>query len=57
MAKREGGGSAFYGVGFIGALVYYFQAASSFGAVVAGFFKALVWPAIVAFKLLESFYG
>lgn len=46
-----------YFVGFVGALVYWLQAATSFGAVVAGVFKAIVWPAMIIYKLLESFYG
>lgn len=55
--SSEGGGSMLYFVGFIGALVYYWQAADGFWAVITGFFKALVWPGIVVYKLLELFYG
>lgn len=51
------GGGGLYFVGFIGALVYFMQAAVGFGAVVTGFLKALVWPAYIVYKLLESFYG
>lgn len=58
MAKSsDGGGGALYGVGFVGALIYFMKAAAGFGAVVTGFLKALVWPAYVVYKLLESFYG
>lgn len=46
-----------YFVGFVGALVYWMQAAVGFGAVVTGLLKALVWPAYIVYKLLESFYG
>ena len=42
-----------YFLGFIGALVYYIQHASSFGVGVLGFLKALVWPAMIVYKLLE----
>ncbi len=56
MSKSKEGGS-FYFVGFVGALVYNMQAAAGFGAVVTGLLKALVWPAYVVYKLLESFYG
>ena len=55
--SSEGGGSMLYFVGFVGALVYYWQAAGGFWDVIAGFFKALVWPGIVVYKLLELFYG
>lgn len=53
----HGSSGALYFVGFIGALVYWMQAAVGFGAVVTGFLKACVWPAYVAYQLLESFYG
>jgi hypothetical protein len=55
--STHGSAGALYFVGFIGALVYWMQAAVGFGAVVTGFLKALVWPAYVVYKLLESFYG
>lgn len=51
------GGSMLYFVGFIGSLIYWWQAADGFGAVVTGFLKSLVWPAYIVYKLLESFYG
>lgn len=58
MAKASDGSSgAVYGLGFIGALVYFMQAATSFGSVISGFLKALVWPAYVVYKLPEQFYG
>ena len=43
---------AVYGIGFIGALVYYIQHATSFGVGVFGILKAMVWPAIIVYKLL-----
>ena len=46
-----GGGA--YGLAFVGALVYYIQHAQSFMEGVFGFFKALAWPAILIYKLLE----
>ncbi len=56
-ASAHGTSGALYFVGFVGALVYWMQAAVGFGAVVTGFLKALVWPAYIVYKLLESFYG
>ena len=50
---RNAGSSAVYGLGLIGALVYYIQHAATFLAGVIGFLKALVWPAMVVYKLLE----
>ena len=46
-------GSGIYGLGFIGALVYYIGTATSFGMGAIGFFKALVWPAILTYELLN----
>ena len=58
MAKaKDGSNGAVYGLGLIGALIYFMQAATSFTEVIIGFFKALVWPAYIVFKLLETFYG
>ncbi len=55
MHKNAGhaGGGAVYGLGFVGALVYYLQAAAgSWEAVVIGIVKAIVWPAILIYKVL-----
>ena len=61
MDKNKGSnhasGGALYFVGFLGALVYFMQAAVGFGAVVTGFLKSLIWPAYIVYKLLEMFYG
>ncbi len=46
--------SALYGVGMIGAAIYYIGAASSFGMGVLGFLKALVWPAFLVYEALKS---
>lgn len=42
-----------YGLAFIGAAVYFIQHATSFWVGVLGFFKALVWPGVLIYKLLE----
>lgn len=52
-----GGGGAVYGLGLIGALVFYIQQADGFWAGVVGVLKAIVWPAFLvyeAFKALHS---
>ena len=41
-----------YGLGLIGALVYYIQLADSLQTGVIGVLKALVWPAFLVYKLL-----
>ena len=43
---------AVYGVGLIGALIYYIQVADGFWAGVVGVLKALIWPAMLVYKLL-----
>lgn len=53
----HGTGGAVYGLGLVGSLVYWLQAAAGFGAVVTGILKSIVWPAYIVYKLLESFYG
>ena len=45
--------SAVYGLAFIGACIYFIQHASTFSEGVFGFLKALVWPAVVVYKLME----
>lgn len=44
-----------YGLAFIGAAVYFIQHSASFWEGVLGFLKALVWPAMLMYKLLEFF--
>jgi len=50
-AKCQSGIFGGWGLGFIGALVYYMQQAHGFGAVVTGILKAFVWPAFLVHKL------
>jgi hypothetical protein len=42
-----------YGLGFVGAIIYFFQQAETFGEWVLGFLEALVWPAILVHELFE----
>ena len=46
-------GGAFYGFGFIGAVIYYISTAPSFWMGVLGVLKAIVWPAFLIFELLK----
>lgn len=46
-------GNAVYGLGFVGAVVYYLQHATTFGDGVMGILKAIVWPALLLYRLLE----
>jgi hypothetical protein len=55
--RTAGGGNAVYGLGLIGALVYYIQAADGFWVGVLGVLKAIVWPAFVVYDLLQFLAG
>ena len=48
-------GNAVYGLGFIGAAIYFIQHATTFWYGVLGFLKAIIWPVFVVYKLLEFF--
>ena len=45
--------SAVYGLGLVGAAVYFIQHATSFWLGLLGLLKAIVWPAIFIYKLFE----
>lgn len=47
-------GGAVYGLGFIGAVIYFISQASTFWLGVLGFLKAIVWPAILVFEALKA---
>jgi hypothetical protein len=51
--RTGGGGGAVYGLGLIGALIFYIQQADGFWGGVLGVLKALVWPAFVVYDLLK----
>jgi hypothetical protein len=45
---------AVYGLGFIGAAVYFISTATSFWMGVLGFLKAIVWPAFLVFEAMKN---
>jgi hypothetical protein len=51
--KCGAGGGAIYGIGIFGALIYFWQHAASFGAVILGLVKAIFWPALIVYKAFE----
>jgi hypothetical protein len=53
MMYGGGSGDAVYGLGLIGAWVYYIGRAKTPEERVRGFFKGLVWPAFMVYELLE----
>lgn len=50
--SSTGAGAGVYCIGFIGAVVYYIGAATSFWDGVLGFLQAMVWPAFLIHGLL-----
>ena len=46
--------SALYGLGLIGAAIYYISYATGFWSGVLGFLKALVWPAFLVYEALKA---
>lgn len=51
--KMMGGGKAIYGLGFIGAAIYFIGTAATFSLGVLGFLKAIVWPALLVYAALK----
>jgi hypothetical protein len=52
--QYHGGSSeAVYGLGLIGAWVYYIGRAATFREGLLGFFKGLFWPAFLVYELLQ----
>jgi hypothetical protein len=46
-------GSFAYGLGFLGAFIYFVQGVTTFWLGVIAFFKAAFWPAFLVYYLLE----
>ncbi len=51
--KGPGGNGAIYGMGVVGALFYYIHQATSFMTGLMGVLKALFWPAVLVYKVLD----
>lgn len=50
---QGGSSNTVYGLGLIGAWVYFIGRADTTEERIKGFFKGLVWPAILIYKLLK----
>jgi len=51
MIRQGGGSDAVYGIGLFGAWVYFIGRATTSEERIQGFFKGLVWPAFLVYKL------
>jgi hypothetical protein len=49
--------SAIYGLGLIGAAIYYISQATTFWLGFVGFLKALVWPAFLVYEALKAVHA
>lgn len=54
LCKQPPVSSAVYGLGFIGALIYFISHATGFWIGLFGVFKALVWPAFLVYEALKA---
>lgn len=52
---NNAGGGAVYGMGFIGAAIYFIMHSTTFWGGVLGVLKAVIWPVLFVFKALEMF--
>jgi hypothetical protein len=53
--RCEGALGAVYGLGWLGAVIYYIQAANSFWAGAFGIVKAFFWPAFLVYEAFRTF--
>lgn len=53
VTRQAGASEAVYGFGLIGAWIYYFTHAATFWLGVLGFFKGIVWPAMLVYEALK----
>lgn len=51
--KNNAGSGAIYGLGVLGALVYFFQHAITLQDGIMGIIKAIFWPGVILYKVLE----
>jgi hypothetical protein len=54
MHDHANGGGAVYGLGLIGAIVFYWSNASTLVEFLLGFLKALVWPAFLVYEAFSA---
>ncbi|MBK5195030.1 MAG: hypothetical protein JJE08_03205 [Proteiniphilum sp.] len=55
--KSGSAGDAVYGLGLIGAAVYFISTATTFWIGVVGFLKAIVWPAFLVYEVFKNLLG
>jgi len=53
VVHHRGGSESVYGLGVIGAWIYFIGTATTFWMGVLGFLKGIVWPALLVLELLK----
>lgn len=51
---KDPGASAVYGLGLIGAAIYFIGHATSFWMGVLGFLKAIIWPTLLIIEAMKK---
>jgi len=51
--RQHGPSNTVYGMGFIGAAIYYISHATGFWMGVLGFIKAIFWPGFLVYEALK----
>lgn len=52
--QQHAPGNTVYGMGFIGAVIYYISHATGFWMGLLGFLKAIFWPAFLVYEALKA---
>ena len=52
--QKSAPAGAVYGMGFIGAAIYFISTATSFWIGVLGFLKAIVWPVFLVYHAFDK---
>lgn len=50
---NNSGSNAIYGLGIIGAFIYYMQNAGGFWDVILGIIYSIFWPAVILYEVLQ----
>ncbi|MFA5125958.1 MAG: hypothetical protein WC462_03065 [archaeon] len=53
--SSPGSGGAIYGLGFLGALVYFVTTAPDFWGIIIGIIKSIFWPGVIVYGVLKFF--
>jgi hypothetical protein len=56
-AAISGGGGIVYGLGFVGAVIYFVQHAVGLLPILLAILKAIIWPTLIVYKLLQNLFG